>query len=430
MDTKTLPQLLNSEFPHPQDTPFVFVLSGHAGAGKSALTERLLMSTPEVGVPMAPFKNYKNRRPRPSEVEGMSYHFVSDDESWEKLRQSGKISPVEFAAHSVRYGFSSEFIDALKGTTQFPIVNVNLQGLSRLRQYISEANLQNRIISIGLYCDMAEAKNRILSRERLTPEHVEPINDRIEHLPIERESYRRYASSLRYLFYNPSHEGTLDHIVDRTLDLFRRENQYAGLNDETFRRTYLEDCVNHLFNRDSEKISADAASGTPVYLKFSDDTLRRYEQQHGRNLLDDIDRDSTSKVAGVVRAYGVLTVLLDETETALTLNADGQQRRREILQELLRIQLGIPQSEQKGPIIKSPVTTRGLLCAQRADFSHVSAYSAYDIFPLMITQQCDYLPPVNSAPHALNIELVYRNNGSPGIEPLPRKEIFGRFNPG
>ena len=54
----------------------LFVVSGPAGAGKSEIVKKILSKHPEVGLSVS----CTTRAPRPGEVDGVSYHFVSDEE--------------------------------------------------------------------------------------------------------------------------------------------------------------------------------------------------------------------------------------------------------------------------------------------------------------------------------------------------------------
>lgn len=53
----------------------LFVISGPAGVGKSAIVKKLLERHPDVSLSVS----CTTRQPRPGEVEGVSYHFVSDE---------------------------------------------------------------------------------------------------------------------------------------------------------------------------------------------------------------------------------------------------------------------------------------------------------------------------------------------------------------
>ena len=61
----------------------LFVISGPAGAGKSEIVKKLLEKHPDVKLSVS----CTTRAPRPGEVDGVSYHFVSEDRFRELIAQ-------------------------------------------------------------------------------------------------------------------------------------------------------------------------------------------------------------------------------------------------------------------------------------------------------------------------------------------------------
>ncbi len=69
----------------------MFVVSSPSGAGKSTLCRKLIAADPHIAMSVS----LTTRPPRPSEVDGVDYHFVSKD-NFEVLRDSGDL--LEWAA--------------------------------------------------------------------------------------------------------------------------------------------------------------------------------------------------------------------------------------------------------------------------------------------------------------------------------------------
>lgn len=425
MDAITPQSPKKISYPLPTEGLFALAISGHVGAGKSTYTDRLLIGMDGKEIPAARYINYKNRALRPSELDSVDYHFVENDDKLRQLREEGKISDVEFTANQVHYWFSRDFIDALNGGARFPVVNVNLSGLVRLRQYMEEQQLSSKLISIGLYCGVGDAQHRIFSREHLTGDQVDTINYRIKQLPAEMDMYRRNAPGFRYLFYNSKGIEGLDHIVDRTLSLFAGEKGHGGIdNNIAFRQAYVGGLVGRLFNMEPRELIGKIAEHQPVELSFSKEDMDTYEAGHGKTILPG-DPSSFSKVAAVVSAYGILTVLIDETAPMVSLNAEGQQQRRTFLQDMLRMKLGVPQNEGTGAITKSPVLRESLVESENADMALISSFSPYDMLPLLAGQEGLHLPNVaDNRYHALVIGSAYKHNGVLDVQPLPKKEVM------
>ena len=76
----------------------LLVISGPSGAGKGTLYGRLLQADPTMGFSVS----YTTRGPRPGEVEGKDYHFVTEDEFDRMVADDGFL---EYACvHGHHYG--------------------------------------------------------------------------------------------------------------------------------------------------------------------------------------------------------------------------------------------------------------------------------------------------------------------------------------
>lgn len=90
----------------------LFVISGPAGAGKSEIVKTLLKKHPDVKLSVS----CTTRAPRPGEVDGVSYHFVSEEKFQELIKQDAF---YEWAhVHQNHYG-------TLKSTVQQELENGN-----------------------------------------------------------------------------------------------------------------------------------------------------------------------------------------------------------------------------------------------------------------------------------------------------------------
>ena len=75
----------------------LFVVSGPAGVGKGTLVSRVRAMRPHLGLPVSA----TTREPRPGEIDGESYHFLSDKE-FDRLKDAGEF--LEWAkVHDHRY---------------------------------------------------------------------------------------------------------------------------------------------------------------------------------------------------------------------------------------------------------------------------------------------------------------------------------------
>ena len=100
----------------------LFVISGPAGVGKSEIVKTVLKRHPDVSLSVS----CTTRAPRPGEVDGLSYHFVSDERFDELVRQDAF---YEWAhVHQNRYGTLKEVVRAELDAGRDLILEIDVQG--------------------------------------------------------------------------------------------------------------------------------------------------------------------------------------------------------------------------------------------------------------------------------------------------------------
>lgn len=110
------------------------VISGPSGSGKSTLVRRVL-DRPEVGAVLS--VSATTRQPRPGEVEGQNYFFVSTEE-FEGLRARGELfESAEFAANF--YGTPIQPVVDLLREGRSVILEIEVQGALQVREYAPSA---------------------------------------------------------------------------------------------------------------------------------------------------------------------------------------------------------------------------------------------------------------------------------------------------
>jgi guanylate kinase len=115
--------------------PRLFVLSGPSGAGKDSVLSQLKQR----GLPLHFVVTVTTRPPRPGEVTGKDYHFVSESR-FQELRDKGEL--VEWAqVYGHSYGVPRWEIEEGWGQGKDVIVKVDIQGAVTLKQLYPEAIL-------------------------------------------------------------------------------------------------------------------------------------------------------------------------------------------------------------------------------------------------------------------------------------------------
>ncbi|MGB1582263.1 MAG: guanylate kinase, partial [Solirubrobacterales bacterium] len=80
------------------DAPAVFVITGPSGVGKGTLIRELRERHPEIGLSISA----TTRAPREGELDGIHYHFLSDDEFDSRVALGDFVEHAAYSGH--QYG--------------------------------------------------------------------------------------------------------------------------------------------------------------------------------------------------------------------------------------------------------------------------------------------------------------------------------------
>ncbi|XP_026547194.1 guanylate kinase [Notechis scutatus] len=109
--------------------PRPVVLSGPSGAGKSTLLKKLLKDYDNVfGFSVS----HTTRQPRPGEVNGKDYHFVTREEMQKEIDMGEFVEHAEFSGNI--YGTSKAAIQAVQAQNQICILDIDLQGVRNIKK--------------------------------------------------------------------------------------------------------------------------------------------------------------------------------------------------------------------------------------------------------------------------------------------------------
>ncbi len=100
----------------------LFVISGPSGVGKGTLLQHLIKELPDLNFSIS----VTTRPPRPGEVHGVHYFFVSKEEFY-RMRDEGKL--LEWAeVHGNLYGTPKEFVMSKLADGHDVIMDIDVQG--------------------------------------------------------------------------------------------------------------------------------------------------------------------------------------------------------------------------------------------------------------------------------------------------------------
>lgn len=113
----------------------LIVVSSPSGGGKSSLIRQVLKYVPDVGYSVS----YTTRAPRPGEVHGRDYFFVSVEE-FVAMQKEGKF--LEWAwVHNNAYGTEAEQVESEEAEGRDVILEIDVKGAENVRRLIKDAVL-------------------------------------------------------------------------------------------------------------------------------------------------------------------------------------------------------------------------------------------------------------------------------------------------
>ena len=111
----------------------LFIVCAASGTGKTSLVKELLKADPGIKLSVS----YTTRQPRPGEVDGREYHFVST-QNFEQMLERGEF--LESAlVHGNHYGTSQRWIAAQRAAGSDILLEIDWQGAAQVRKLIPDS---------------------------------------------------------------------------------------------------------------------------------------------------------------------------------------------------------------------------------------------------------------------------------------------------
>lgn len=156
----------------------LFVISSPSGGGKGTLIRRLLDTVPGVSYSVS----WTTRAARPSETDGLNYHFVSEEE-FERMRAGGGF--LEWAVvHGHIYGTARSVVEQELNEGHDIVLEIDVQGAEAVRAAFDS------VVSIFILPPSFEVL-RVRLSARMT-ERQEELELRLSNARGEVEQYRHF----------------------------------------------------------------------------------------------------------------------------------------------------------------------------------------------------------------------------------------------
>jgi guanylate kinase len=165
----------------------VFVITGPSGVGKGTLIRLLREQVPALGLSVSA----TTRDPRPGEVDGVDYHFLSEADFDRLVREGAFVEHAEYAGR--RYGTLRAELERRAAAGEPVVLEIEVQGARQVRAAMPEAfqvfiappsreALRERLVGRGTDApDVIERRLRVAEEELAAqdefPEVV--VNDRL-----------------------------------------------------------------------------------------------------------------------------------------------------------------------------------------------------------------------------------------------------------
>lgn len=173
----------------------LIVLSSPSGAGKSTISRMLLDSDPQTTISVSA----TTRPPRPTERDGVHYHFV-DDAAFDRMIERKEF--IEWApVFGYRYGTPAAPVKAALKASKDIIFDVDWQGRQQIHAQMGEDMVQIFLLPPS----MKELERRLHSRRTDAPDVIER---RLRMARVEIEHWPEYD----YVLVNEHVEETLEQV--------------------------------------------------------------------------------------------------------------------------------------------------------------------------------------------------------------------------
>jgi len=163
----------------------LLILAGPAGVGKSTLCDRLVREVPG----FERVVTATTRSPRPNELDGRDYHFLSEPDFDRRLAAGDFLEWARIHQKQRSGVLKSTVLERLPHTNL--VMNIDVQGVRSVRAAAqADARLQGRLVTMFVAPDSMEVlRERMLGRGAINPEELERRMLSAEAEMAERNSY-------------------------------------------------------------------------------------------------------------------------------------------------------------------------------------------------------------------------------------------------
>ena len=176
------------------------VISGPSGVGKSTVVRRLLRIHPELKMSISS----TTRPPRPGEVHGQHYFFITQEEFDLRVKQSKFLEWAK--VHGCYYGTPRQYIEHELDKGEVVVLEVDVQGAASIKRIVQEGSLKAAAVFIFLIPPSVDILAFRLKKRKTEDEEL--VNYRLRAAIAELQVMEKYD----YIVVNDKVESAADKI--------------------------------------------------------------------------------------------------------------------------------------------------------------------------------------------------------------------------
>jgi guanylate kinase len=111
----------------------IIVITAPSGAGKTSITKHLMQKLPNLSFSVSA----TTRAPRPNEIDGKDYYFISE-ESFKNKIEAGDFIEWEMVYEGTYYGTLKTEINKIWQRNQAPVLDIDVQGALHIKKLFPE----------------------------------------------------------------------------------------------------------------------------------------------------------------------------------------------------------------------------------------------------------------------------------------------------
>jgi guanylate kinase len=185
----------------------IIILNGPSASGKSTILE-CLMADPQCSSLLQKPVTATTRKPRPGEVNGIDYWFLTPEEFGGERKRGNIIEEAEYAG--ANYGSLKSELQRISELGKHAITILEINGVEAMKKVYG----QERVVGIYIYRDLKEIFEELKKR----PIGKKEMEERFEKAIEEHSHMARFNN----IVYNT---GNIEDSVKQTIEIINREIQ-------------------------------------------------------------------------------------------------------------------------------------------------------------------------------------------------------------